>query len=190
MIPLIDSFLTFATGGFYGGSIGNVLLSWEQAGFFSYILPFLLIFALVFGILTKVKLFPDNKPINAVIAIAIGLLSLQFNFVPLFFSEIFPRLGVGLAVILALFILVGLFLPQDYTKGNWFLLIVGIIVFVVVITKTFGYLGYQSNIGYYIQTNLGSILLVIGVIAVLASVITSGAKPKITAPGPQVWQQH
>ncbi len=41
----------------YGGAIGDVLSSWEQAGFFSYLLPFLLIFALVFGILTQIQLF-------------------------------------------------------------------------------------------------------------------------------------
>src|SRR3989338_10579622 len=105
--------LFFQIGGFYGGSIGNMLLSWEQAGFFSYVLPFLLIFAIVFGILTKIKLFgAENKGLNAVVAIVVGLLSLQFSFVPIFFSEIFPRMGIGLSVILAVFILVGLFLPS------------------------------------------------------------------------------
>ena len=32
------------------GTIGDMFSVWEQAGFFSYLLPFLLIFALVFGI--------------------------------------------------------------------------------------------------------------------------------------------
>ena len=177
MIPLIASILTFQIGGYYGGSIGNLLLYWEQAGFFSYILPFLLIFAVVFGILTKMKLFGDqNKGLNAVIAITVGLLSLQFNFVTIFFSEIFPRLGIGLSVILALFILVGLFLPsQSESVSNFLLLAVGVIVFLVVIMKTFGYLGYGFGISFFIWDNLPLIILVILVIVAVGAVI--GAKP-------------
>ena len=39
----------FSYGYFQGGAIGNILNIWEQAGIFSYAIPFLLIFALVFG---------------------------------------------------------------------------------------------------------------------------------------------
>ena len=76
-------------GGFYGGAIGNLLSVWEQAGVFSYILPFLLIFAVVFGILMQTKMFQQNRTINGIIALTVSLLSLQFAFVPVFFSEIF-----------------------------------------------------------------------------------------------------
>src|SRR3989338_4351196 len=91
--------------GFFGGSFGNVLSQWEQLGVFSYVLPFLLIFALIFGILQKVNIFggaqgQSNKGINGVIAVSTALMALQFNFVPLFFRDIFPKLGVGLTVIL------------------------------------------------------------------------------------------
>ena len=88
----------FFGGGYYGGSIGNVLAYWEQAGFFSYVLPFLLIFALVYGILTRTQIFKDNRAVNGILALTVGLLALQFDFVPVFFSEIFPRLGVALAL--------------------------------------------------------------------------------------------
>jgi len=102
---MLDKILTLQTSGYYGGTFGGVLSYMEQAGFFAYILPFLLIFALVFGILTKTQIFKNNKAINGIIALVVGLLSLQFDFVPIFFSEIFPRMGVGLAIILALLIL-------------------------------------------------------------------------------------
>ena len=74
---------------FPSGALGDFLSKWEQAGFFSYLLPFLLIFALVFGILTRVKIFKDNKVVNGIIALAVALMALQFNFVPQFFSQIF-----------------------------------------------------------------------------------------------------
>jgi len=103
-------------GGFYGGEIGNILAQWEQMGVFSYMLPFLLIFALIFGILSKLNLFgsASNKSINAIIALASSLMALQFGVVTVFFQEIFPKLGVALSVVLVVLILVGLFgNPKD-----------------------------------------------------------------------------
>ncbi|MEK6827230.1 MAG: hypothetical protein AABX99_01980 [Nanoarchaeota archaeon] len=89
---------------FPSGVLGDLLAKWEQAGFFSYLLPFLLIFALIFGILLKLNIFKDNKMVNGIIALSVSLMSLQFGFVPDFFSQIFPRVGVGLAIILAIFL--------------------------------------------------------------------------------------
>ncbi|MFQ5531223.1 MAG: hypothetical protein ACE5ES_01265, partial [Candidatus Nanoarchaeia archaeon] len=98
---------------FGGGTIGDLLSVWQQQGFFSYLLPFLLIFALVFGILEQAKLFKENKAINGIIALVVGLMALQLDFVPIFFSEIFPRLGVGLSFILVLLILAGMFVDTS-----------------------------------------------------------------------------
>src|SRR3989344_2867821 len=102
-----------ASGSFFGGGFGEILAKWQEIGVFSYILPLLLIFALIFGILTKMSLLGDNKAVNAIIALAVGLMSLQFDFVPRFFSEIFPRLGIGLAILLVLLILTGLFWSNE-----------------------------------------------------------------------------
>ena len=172
---MIGEILTFQIGGFYGGSIGGVLAYWESAGFFSYILPFLLIFALVFGILTRVKIF-DNKAINGIIALVVGLLALQFHFVPIFFSEIFPRLGIGLAVILALLILAGLFFDPENKMVNYGLLGVGVIVFLVVLVQTFGWLGWWNlNIWYY---NWQGILGVVIFLAIIGIIVGAGSQRK------------
>ena len=176
---MLSEVIALQFGGFYGGSIAQLLSSWEQAGFFSYVLPFLLIFAIVFGILSKMNLFggEERKGLNAVIAIVVGLLALQFNFVPIFFSDVFPRLGIGLSVILVLFILVGMFLPRTDTSGvNYILLAVGLIVFIVVITKSFGYLGFgTSGIGNFIYFNLPIILTIIIIIIAVGAVIGVGS---------------
>jgi hypothetical protein len=55
---------------------------WQQLGLTDVILPFLIVFALLFGVLQKVAIFHEkkdnkvipNKKINAIIALAIGLL--------------------------------------------------------------------------------------------------------------------
>src|SRR6056297_2047698 len=109
-----------------GGGIGNALFQLEQMGVFAYLLPFLLIFALVYGILTKTTILGNNKGINVVLAIAIGLMALQFNFVSYFFAEIFPRLGVGLAILLVMAILIGAFVDLDDQKwAKWLFFGVG-----------------------------------------------------------------
>jgi len=183
MIPIGD-ILTLQIGGFYGGSIGNTLLAWEQAGFFSYVLPFLLIFAIVFGILTRTKVFgAESKGINAVISIAIGLLALQFDFVPMFFAEIFPRLGIGLSVILALLILIGMFLPEQNNKyANWLLLIVAVIVFLVVVGKSFAstYGWWGSVYNWY--NSAPELILVVIVIGAIIAVISSASTNKFKVP--------
>ncbi len=159
-------------GGFYGGEIGNLLAQWEQVGVFSYVLPFLLLFALIFGILTRSQIFKENRAINAVLSLAVSLLALQFDFVPIFFSEIFPRAGVALAVILVFLILAGLFLDPESKVANYGLLILGVIVFLVVLVQTAGWLGWYS--GYWWYDNWPKIVGVVVFIAVLMAIINSG----------------
>jgi hypothetical protein len=173
---MINGVLSFQFGGFYGGSVGNLLAYWEQAGVFSYVLPFLLIFAVVFGILMKIKILGDNKALNAVIALVIGLLSLQFELVPIFFSEIFPRVGVALSILLVLIVLLGLFFDPDNKYINYSLLGVGVIIFLTVLIKTSGYLGWYS--GYWWYANWQGILGIIAVIVVFAIIVNSTGPKK------------
>ena len=174
--------LSLQFAGFFGGDIGNLLATWEQAGVFSYVLPFLLIFAVVFGILMKIKVFGENRGLNAVIALVVGLLSLQFQLVPVFFSQIFPNLGVGLSIILIMMILLGLFIPYDkQNKMNYFLLAVAAIVFVIVVANSFSNTGYYgfSDIMYFIYAHLTGIVVTLIVLIGIGAVIGAGGpKPQ------------
>ncbi|VVB82255.1 Uncharacterised protein [uncultured archaeon] len=165
MLQGLDSFTASS------GVIGELLNSWEQGGFFSYILPFLLIFALTFGILVIVKIFKENNWVNGIIAIVVGLMALQFSFVPTFFAEIFPRLGVGLSIILGVLIIVGLFMDPDSKAVNFFLLGIGVLIIGMILIQSAGALGWQS--GDWWQTNwkgvIGAIFLVIIVFVVVGA---------------------
>jgi hypothetical protein len=153
--------------GFVGGNIGALLAQWEQLGVFSYVLPFLLIFALIFGVLSRVQIFKDNKAVNSVIALSVSLMSLQFGFVPIFFSQIFPRLGVGLSVILIGLILIGLFTDTNRTP---FFFGLGIIVFIIVVWNSFDF--GTMPFGFWLSQNWGSALLAIVVIVFLIAIIS------------------
>jgi len=133
----------FLVSYYSGGEIGNFFAQWQQIGVFSYILPFLLLFALIFGLLMKMNIFKDNKGINGIIAIVVSLMALQFEVVPRFFAEIFPRLGIGLALILVAIILLGIFIPNA-TWGTIVFFVIGAIIFVVIFFTTSDAVGWGS----------------------------------------------
>ena len=86
--------------------IQTLLQEWESIGIFDYVLPFLIIFSLIYAVLTSTNLFgKKNKPVYVLIAVAIGLMALRVGYVQQFFAEVFPRLGVGLAILLVVIIL-------------------------------------------------------------------------------------
>lgn len=122
----------------YYNEIGSVLQQWADIGIFSYVLPFLLIFAIIIAILDKVEVFQVNRGISALIALSIALLSLQFDLVPQFFSIIFPKLGVGLSVLLVALILMGVFVGgKDANWGKYVFFGIAAIVFLTIIFLSF-----------------------------------------------------
>lgn len=162
------------SGVFASGGIGDALNNLAQLGFFSYAIPFLLIFALVFGILNRMGLFKENKGVTAIISLAVALMSLQFNIVPQFFSQIFPNLGIGISIILVFLIVVGLFIDPEHQKWIIYLLLgVAIIVAVVVVAQSSGQAGV--NAWTWVQQNLGpsggTIIVIVVVIIAVASIV-------------------
>jgi len=172
-------------GAFGGGSIGNLLAQWESAGIFAYALPFLLIFAIVYAILNFVKVFKDNKPVNAIISLAVALMALQFNLVSVFFADIFPRLGVALSIILVLLILGGMFLDWDNTGMKWFLFLVVAITVIVVVwgpLRDIGLFSWGNPVWF--GGNWGNVIGAVVIIGLIIWVIAgkNASVPKINAP--------
>lgn len=172
-------------GSFGGGTLGDLFSQWEAAGIFQYALPFLLIFALIFGLLMKLNIFGTkenpNKGINVIIALAVAFMSLQFNMVSLFFSEIFPRLGVALSIILVILILGGLFMPTN-KKNNWFMVALAVIVFIIIGTviynslDVFGWGLGGPGLSYF--WNQYGALIIFAIIIIAAIAMIAGPKKK------------
>ena len=161
--------VSLAPYGFYGGDVGNLLLQLDQLGVFSYLLPFLIIFSLIFGILTRMNIFKDNKAINAIIALSVGLMSLQFGFVSNFFSEVFPRLGVALAVILVILILLGLFIDSKERWPTYVLLFISFLAVIFVLLESATFSG--TSFGYLARDYAKIIIVVLVIGGLLAAVI-------------------
>lgn len=161
--------------GFYGGgNFGDVLNKLDNLGFFDFILPFLLIFAIVFGVLSKVKIFEDNKGVSGIIALSVGLMSLQFGFVSEFFSVLFPRVGIGIAVMLLLLIFLGFF-GDDEEDGatKWIFWGGGIVIILVILADTFEESVLWSST-FFFGTTISEILVYAFIVALLSVVAFSG----------------
>ena len=105
----------------------TLFLDLEEIGVFYYVVPFLIIFAIIYAILEKSKWLGDNRSVQAIVSAGVGLLSIQFGLVQDFFNNIFPKMGIGLAIILVLLIFIGFFIPFDDSKTrlSWIGYIVG-----------------------------------------------------------------
>lgn len=156
--------------------IGVLLSRAEAAGWFDFVLPFLLIFAVVYGILTTTKVLGSNKGVHVVISVVLGLLALRLSFVPLFFSEIFPRLGVGLAVILVLLIMIGLFVPANELKyWLWGLGAIAAITAIIIIFKSFETQGWLTSFGPY-GDYVDTLIVVVAIVGLIIAVAASSGK--------------
>lgn len=168
-------------------SITEILNQWADVGVFSYVFPFLLIFAVVFGILQNIKIFgaeeKKTKGINAVIAISLAFLALLNDFVSTFFATIFPRFGVALAILLVAIILLGLFFPADKDgKGGlsslkWigWILALGVIIWAWN-NWSDQFIGGWYGFGYFDTTTVWSILLFAGLVGLVFWIVKSGDK--------------
>lgn len=155
--------------------IGYYLQELAYLDVFYYVLPFLLVFAVVFAILDKVKMLGEHKGINAVIALSIGLLSLQFDKVPLFFRSLMPNLAIGLSVILAAILLLGLFIGDagktSGIKKYGFLSIAGVVAIWVIISSIGDYSWWTGGFWY---DNLPTIIAGVIIIGAIVAVVAGG----------------
>lgn len=167
---------------FGGGSIGNMLAQWEAAGVFTYILPFLIIFAIVYSVLSVTKIFRGNNAVNAVISLAVALLALQFQIVPIFFAEIFPRMGVALSVLLVLVIIGGFFVDPEGDKKwiRWVLIGITAVILIIVIggaLRGFGWGGFGGG-GWFYGIPWSTVLIFAIIFGLIIWVVASTNKGK------------
>lgn len=163
-------------GGFFQGGFGTLLASLSEAGFFTYVLPFLILFALIYGILLRLKVFEQNKAIDGIISLSVALLALQFDMVPRFFSELFPRVGVALAIILAIMILLGLFVPVNLAWVNYALLGIVAVIIIAVFVKASNAFGTGWDFRYFFSQYGPMLIAVVFIIVVVAIIMNAGKK--------------
>jgi len=147
--------------------------------FVQQILPFLLVFTLIFAILDKTQILGEGKrQINAIIGLVIGLIVLAFPPATELIVNLMPILAV-LAVILLIVIMLFAFISQDkeFEMPKSIKIAFGVIIVLalgiglLVLTDSLGFLieGFGTDQGRMIATNLFFLLVIVGaIIAVVA----------------------
>jgi hypothetical protein len=158
-------------------TVQSILNSWADAGIFKYVLPFLLVFALIFGILSKTAILGDNKGVHAIIAAALGLMSLVGDYFPNFLEKFAPNVATAVSVLLCIIILLGLFYNHENKNGvKWIIYVfigIGIIAFLFVLGDTFS--GY-SGVGFNVWEDYGPALITLLIIGGIVAAIIAGGK--------------
>jgi hypothetical protein len=125
--------LVLQTGAY---NLAEFLTRLDELGFFAYVLPFLLIFGVAYALLTQIKIFGENKGASVLVSVAIGILALQLDFVPVFFQDVFPKFGIGIAFLIIALILAGAFIAEGDDKMKnafkWIFFGVGMLIAAII----------------------------------------------------------
>lgn len=154
--------------------------------FSNFILPFLLVFVVVFAILQKSKILGDGKAqMDSLVALAIALLLIATPIPRNFIIEFTPWVAVGIVVILVFLLLYGFVAEDSWKTQLWIKIVFGIlsglfVIGLVLYFSGFWELGFVKQV--FSMKDSGSlwantllILVVIGALAVALS--TSKKKP-------------
>jgi hypothetical protein len=145
------------------------------------VLPFLLIFALVFALLQKSGVLgKDKKQVDALVALAVGLLVISFGQALGIILQLVAFLAVSLVIVLVFMLLVGSFFKADtFDLPGWTKLVLGIIVFIAVVIAVLVFTGGWAWIMDTIDSSTGivaNVVFVVLVIGAILAVVLSGGK--------------
>tara|TARA_Y100000310_G_C20571100_1_gene758084 strand:- start:352 stop:912 length:561 start_codon:yes stop_codon:yes gene_type:complete len=125
---------------------GNAIVLLEDIGFFEVVLPFLLVFTIVFGILEKTKIFgtehdgkTPKKNLNAMMAFVVAFFVVAAKEVVATIQTSLPFVALVLIAIISFLILVGSFFAGDKEFnfmemfGNWKGWVAGVLAIAVVL---------------------------------------------------------
>lgn len=124
------------------GILTDGIIQLQEIGLFDTLIPFMLIFTIVFGVMTKVKIFEDKK-FNVIIALGLSLITVfqhiiypgsQYDVIGVINSAL-PQVSLVMVAVVMLFLILGLFgkipmLGEDRVSGVVGFLAVLVIVYI------------------------------------------------------------
>ncbi len=152
--------------------------------FTDYILPFLLVFTLIFAILDRTKILGEGKrQINAIVALVVGLFLISFTYARDIVVNLMPVLAVA-AVVLLVFMLLTAWVRGDAKIERPLQISLMVLIAIVVIIGIVWAAGLGSSLITFFNQEVGgtklwinALFIVIIIVAVLA-VLFGGNKEK------------
>ncbi|MEK6904428.1 MAG: hypothetical protein AABW87_02425 [Nanoarchaeota archaeon] len=146
-------------------ALGSAIEFLRGFGFFDVVLPFLLVFTIVFGILEKTKILGvegkdklPKKNLNAMVAFSIAFFVVAASNIVEAIQVSLPAITMVLIIIIALMLLLGSFAGESGEKGfdlweksgwKWFLGAFVLVAVILIFVNAFGFsdvlLGYLAD---------------------------------------------
>lgn len=149
----------------------DVFITLESYGVFEIVLPFLLIFSLVFAVLSKIKILGDKKNINSIVALAISMLAIRNFAFTEFLNRFLPNTAMILIVILVFLLIFSMLTGKaqlDKLLGYLGLFFALVALLWAVSADYLGYGGFD-NIWYNLDsTTISWIAFIAGIVIVIA----------------------
>ena len=156
--------------------------------FVNYILPFVLVFTVVFAILQKSKILGDGKKqIDSLVALVIGLIVISFRNAVGIINSLLPFFAVAMVIILVFLLLMAMVF-SDLAKGleidkkvKWTITIlagISVIVASLVITGAWDYMAQRWFSEGGDTDNVTSVVFIIIIIAAVAFALVGKKESK------------
>ncbi len=140
--------------------LANTIEFFHKFGMFDIVLPFLLVFTIVFAILEKTRVLGEEKGeprrnLNSMVAFVIGLIFISIIRLVEVINQALPEVALVLIIAVSLLMLVGLFWGTSEVKleVGWQKGLVFIIAFFVVLGIFFNAIGWLDKIVDYAEMN-------------------------------------
>ncbi len=165
--------------GYYGwGWTGfrEIVMQWQQIGLFDVVLPLLLVFAVVYAILDKIKVLGENKGVNVVISLVLAFFAVSNLYISGFFMYLFQYTGVAIAIMLAIIVLLGLFANDNENRWKWIFGVGGFALLIWVLSRaasTYGISFLGENFSWWLSNNLYWLLPLVLIAGVIIVVVLS-----------------
>jgi len=146
--------------------------------FINAVLPFVLIFTVIFAILQKTQILgKDKRQIDAIVSLVIALIVISFANAVDIITSLLPFLAVSVVIILVFMILFGMVYPEkkfdlhkNVKMAIGFLVTIALVIVVLISTGGWEYIKdnwFYGGAGSALVTNIIFIVIVIAAIAVV-----------------------
>ena len=151
--------------------------------FLNYILPFVLVWTLIFAILEKTNLLGEGRrQINAIIGLVVGLILIAFPFSNNIVVQLMPFLAVAAVVLLVFMLLYGFISGGDkvelHPSIKWPLIIILILAIISAFLIFAGWWDPVYDLLFYNETGIQIVINILIVVVIAAAIfaVLKGSK--------------
>jgi hypothetical protein len=139
----------------------DLLKTWESQGVFNVLMPFFLVFAIVFAMLQTTKVLGGKKNIDLVIGLVAGLIFVSNQTLVKKLNDFLPTVSLLVLAGLLILILLGLFSKSGKISPLWFGLIFVVVLIIFVLNLGGNKDIFSQNFFYSVDWTWVAIILII-----------------------------